>query len=231
MKPQTPIQSKPNMSRLIIGIMLAVVLLGGAISFLTAGGKSHRPMVKTNDIVTITLPPPPPPPPLPPPPPPPPPKEQEMVEQTPVDTIEEPVEAPVEAPDDALGTNITGNGPDMGLRAGGGNGGTRNQIGSGRRAGKWDRYAVTVQNIIAETLRRNSGVRSAAFSLKVRVWADAYGRITRARLMGTSGTSAVDQAIKDQVLVGLQLPEPPPADMPMPINMRISARNPNLTMR
>jgi hypothetical protein len=154
-----------------------------------------------------------------------------MVEQTPVDRIEDPMETPVEAPDDALGTNIAGNGPDMGLRAGGGNGGSRKQSGFTRRVGKWDRFAVTVQNTIAETLRRNAGVRSAAFSLKVRVWADANGRITRAQLMGSSGTSTVDQAIKDQVLVGLQLPEPPPADMPMPINMRISARNPNLTMR
>ena len=231
MNPHTPVHSKPDRSRLIIGILLATVLAGGAVSFLSAGGKSHRPMVKKTDIVTITLPPPP----LPPPPPPPPPlqtKQPEMVEQQPVDQIEEPSETPMENPsDEALATNITGNGPDMGLRAGSGGGGNRNTIGTGRRAGKWDHYAVTVQNAIAETLRRTSGVRSAAFTLKVRVWADANGRITRANLMETSGNTTVDQSIKNQVLTGLQLPEPPPADMPMPINMRISARNPNLTMR
>ena len=60
--------------------------------------------------------------------------------------------------------------------------------------------------------------------MTVRVWADSSGRITRAQLVGSSGNPSVDQAIKSQVLTGLQLTEPPPAGMPMPINMRIAAR-------
>ena len=32
--------------------------------------------------------------------------------------------------------------------------------------------------------------------------------------------------IRNQVLTGLQLPQAPPADMPMPINLRITARKP-----
>jgi TonB family protein len=63
-------------------------------------------------------------------------------------------------------------------------------------------------------------------SVQVKVWADANGRITRAQLVGTSGNPAVDQSIKGQVLTGLQLPQAPPADMPMPINLRITARKP-----
>ena len=146
-----------------------------------------------------------------------------MVQQEHVEQID-PVDEPTPAPEDpGLSTNIVGgNGPDLGLRAGSGNG-NRNRIGSGRRSGKWDHYAVSVQNTIAETLRHNSGVRHATFSLQVRVWADPNGRITRASLMGSSGDATVDNAIKNNALTGLQLPEPPPADMPMPINMRISA--------
>jgi TonB family protein len=60
----------------------------------------------------------------------------------------------------------------------------------------------------------------------VKVWADSSGRITRAQLVGSSGNPAVDQAIRNSVLNGLQLPQGPPADMPMPINLRISARKP-----
>ena len=63
-------------------------------------------------------------------------------------------------------------------------------------------------------------------TLQVRVWPDANGRITRAQLVGSSGNSAVDQAIKNQVLSGLQLPQAPPADMPTPIVLRITARKP-----
>jgi len=53
---------------------------------------------------------------------------------------------------------------------------------------------------------------------------DANGRVTRSQLVGTSGNPAVDQAIKNQVLNGLVLPQAPPADLPMPINLRITAR-------
>ncbi len=220
-QPATP--ASPNKSRRIIGVLLTLVVLGGVVSFLNTPAQRTRPAAKKSDIVSITLPPPPPPP-LPPPPPPKiePPK-PEMVEQEKVDTIEPPEETPSnEVQDEALGTNIAGNGPDMGLRAGAGSG-TRHRIGGGRRGGKWDGFAVKVQNAIAETLRRNGATRNATFSMKMLIWADANGRITRAVPVGSSGNPTVDQALNNQVFAGLQLPEPPPADMPMPINLRISA--------
>lgn len=224
MKTKLLTTASSNKRRRIIGFLLALVVLGGVVSFLNTPADRARPAAKKTDIVTINLPPPPPPP-LPPPPPvkkePP---KQEMIEQEKVETIETPEETVANEPqDEPLGTNIVGgNGPDMGLRAGTG-GGTRNRIGGGRRGGKWDGFAVKVQNTIAETLRHNPGTRNAAFSMKVLVWADANGRITRATPVGSSGNPAVDQAIRGQVFTGLQLPEPPPADMPMPINLRISA--------
>lgn len=227
MSPKPPSPPKPRKHRLFIGILLAIVLLGGVASFLISGGKSTRKTSKRAEVISITLPPPPLPPPPPPPTPknePPPPDKEEMVEQAPVDEVVPP-DAPPEAPsDEALGTNVQGNGPDMGLTRGGGNGGSGNKIGGGRRGGKWDSYAVAVQTTISAALKRNQGTRSTAFSMTVRVWADTSGRITRAQLVGSSGNPAVDQVIKNQVLVGLQLTEPPPSGMPMPINMRITAR-------
>ena len=231
-KPPAP--PKPNKSRLVIGIMLAVVLLGGVVSFLTSGGKSSRPSSKKSDMVTITLPPPPPPPPPPkvePPPPKdePPPDQEQMVEQEPVPDNEPPPDnSPPEAPpSEDLGTGIAGNGPDMGL-SGAGSGGNGKIGGTGKRGGgsKFGWYAAKVQSSIADALRRNPATKSASMTLQVRVWPDANGRITRALLVGTTGNPAVDQAIKDQVLTGLQLPEAPPADMPTPIVLRISARKP-----
>ena len=227
LKPSIP--TKPGKHRLVIGILLAVVLLGGFTSFLMSSGKSTRKAPKKAEIISIILPPPPvlpPPPKIEPPKTEPPPKE-EMVEQAPVDEVVPP-EAPPEAPkDEALGTNVQGNGPDMGLTRGGGNGtGGGNTIGGGRKSGKWDSYAVAVQSTIKDALKRNQGTRSAAFSMTVRVWADTSGRITRANLVGSSGSPEVDEAIKKQVLTGLQLTEPPPVGMPMPINMRITARKP-----
>lgn len=147
-----------------------------------------------------------------------------MVEQPP-DAAEPPPEAPPAPSNEDLGTNNSGKGGlDMGLTRGGGNGLGRNSVGGGRKGSKWGYYAAKVQTTIADALRRNSSTKTAAFSMQVKIWADSSGRITKAQLVGTSGNAAVDQAIKNQVLVGLQLPEPPPAGMPMPINMRLSAR-------
>lgn len=212
---------------MIIGLLLTIVVVGGVISFLNTPAERARPAMKKSDIISITLPPPPPPKVLPPPPKNEPPK-KDMVEQEKVETIETPEEAVAADPgDDLLGGANPGNGPDMGLHAAS-KGGARNRIGGGRHGGKWDNFAVKVQNTIAETLRRNAGTRNATFSMKVLVWADANGRITRATPVGSSGDPTVDQAVKNQVFAGLQLPEPPPADMPMPINMRISARKGDL---
>ncbi len=227
--PFPPPARKNGKHRLFIGIMLAVVLLGGVISFLTSGGKSARKAAPRQEIVTITLPPPPPPPPPkiePPPPKDEPPKDDEMVEQEPVPDDEPPPEAapPDAPPSEDLGTGIAGNGPDMGLGRGTGGG---NRIGGGGRKGGGSRfgwYAAKVQSAIADALRKNPSTRNASMTLQVRVWPDANGRITRAQLVGSSGNSAVDQAIKNQVLSGLQLPQAPPADMPTPIVLRITAR-------
>ena len=150
-----------------------------------------------------------------------------MVEQEPVPDNEPPPEAPPEAaPSEDLSTGIAGNGPDMGLSRSG-NGGNGKIGGSGKGSGsKYGWYAAKIQSTIADALRQNSATKSATLSLQVRVWADANGRITRASLIGTSGSAAIDAAIKNQILTGLQLPQAPPPDMPMPITMRISARKP-----
>jgi TonB family protein len=154
-----------------------------------------------------------------------------MMEQEAVmDDEPPPEEAPPEAPpSEDLSTGITGNGPDMGLSAsGGGSGrgiGTTNNRRGGSRFG-W--YAAKVQSTISDALRRNSFTRNAILSIQVRVWADASGRITRAQLVGSSGNAAVDTALKDQILTGLQLPQAPPVGMPMPINLRITARKSSL---
>jgi hypothetical protein len=76
-------------------------------------------------------------------------------------------------------------------------------------------------------LRQNSKTRDARLKLRVRIWSDTSGRITRSELSGSSGDASVDTAIQNEVLTGLQLQEPPPADMPMPIVMLIDEQRPN----
>lgn len=219
-----PPTRKPDKSRLIIGIMLVLVLLGGIVSFLSSGGKAPKKAPREERIVIVTPPPPPPPPPVvTPPPPPPPPKDEDMVQQEEVPDDEPPPDAPApEAPPAGIDSNTGGKGPAIA----GGTGGGNRIGGSGRKGGgsKWGYYAAKVQTTVKSALAGNASTQKATFSLQVRIWADSSGNITKAVLVGSSGNPAVDQAIRNQVLVGLQLPEPPPAGMPMPITLRIAAR-------
>jgi len=156
------------------------------------------------------------------PPPPEPPKEivQKMIDQTPMDQREEkPDDAPKD-PSPAISTNVTGSGSDaFGLSGGrGGSGGG----GSGHARSRFGWYAGQVQQIVQEALSRNRILGQAEFTDRVKIWADATGRVIRIKLEQSTGNAAVDQAISE-ALDGLQLREPPPGDMPMPILMRIVA--------
>jgi protein TonB len=133
-------------------------------------------------------------------------------------------EAPKEAPKDEppLGTGIKGDGNGDGYGLG-------DKAGNGRIGGdgiKWGSYASQVQSRIQQALQQNRKTRTASMNLNVRVWADPNGRISRAQLAGSTGDPSLDNAIRDEVLTGLQLPEPPPAGMPAPITLHVTARRP-----
>jgi periplasmic protein TonB len=152
-----------------------------------------------------------------------------MVEQTPV-AKEEPKPEPAKPADDPppLGTGIKGDGAPDGFNLSGsaGSGGTGRSIGgTSRNASKWGWYAAKVQSSIADALRRNPRLRSAVMDGRVRIWADPTGRITRASWSGNPPDPSLDAAIT-AALTGLSLPEPPPADMPAPIVLRLAARRP-----
>ena len=166
------------------------------------------------------------------PPPPPPPQvvqRPQVTEQTVVNDQEiAPEEQAPAEPAAALGTNIVGNGPDafgLGRRDTGifaGQGGAGGQ-GSGNKFGS---YFSQVKEVLSDVLRQNPLTRSARFSIKVRIWADITGRVVKAKLMESTGDSAIDQAIRTGVLVGRQLPDTPEG-MKMPIELHLAARRSN----
>jgi periplasmic protein TonB len=219
---------------LVIGI--AVLLLGG-VGYLgmKALNSGHSTSSSRDDDMRIALPPPPPPPPpkqqpTPPPQQQPTPEQQEqkMVEQIPTQE-EKKEEAPKEKPDAPapLGTSITGpgGGADLGLGSGLGSGGGWGNGGGGGSKYGW--YASEVQNGVADALRSNPKTRKASMNVVVRIWADASGHVTKVRLAGTTGDTPLDNAIQGDVLGSLQFKDAPPADMPMPIVMRLSAQRPH----
>jgi TonB family protein len=84
-----------------------------------------------------------------------------------------------------------------------------------------------VQTQIEAALRANEKTRHAVMRVRVRLWPDATGRINRVQLVSSTGNSELDAVIRDQVLSGMTLREPPPKEMPMPIVMQVTARSPS----
>ncbi|EIP96896.1 hypothetical protein OpiT1DRAFT_01323 [Opitutaceae bacterium TAV1] len=228
------------------GIVLAVcALVAGGIAWwlvsTVSGSKPSAPRPQEFSMIRVALPPPPPPPPPPPQPRPeetPRPEEekQQMIEQEPVAADEPP---PAESPQPAeeaapMGTNVQGDGPPDGFGlVGRGNGGVIGGSGTGNRnvsgggGSRWGWYAAQVQTTIAEALRNHPKTRHSDLRLVVRIWPDDAGRVERAQLVGSTGDPVIDDAIRTEVLTGLTLREPPPAGMPSPIVLRLTARRPN----
>jgi protein TonB len=85
--------------------------------------------------------------------------------------------------------------------------------------GRWGAYTVAAQLSVRLALISGSDtLRGAHFHVDAALWVDSKGHVTRAVLTKPSGDAAVDAALRDQVLPGVTLPEPP-RDMPMPIHI------------
>jgi periplasmic protein TonB len=164
------------------------------------------------------------------------PQQQQMIEQKqmvapetkPLHPDDKPKEASKkEAPPGPLGVNAKGEGQGDSFGLVGRPGGNGLLDGGGGGGSRFGWYAAQVQARIEEALRENNRTKSASIpGVKVRIWADNTGRVTRAQLVGSTGDPAVDSAITNEVLTGLQLKEAPPSDMPMPIVLRVTAHRP-----
>lgn len=205
----------------VIGVV--VVVLFGQVLKGHKGPRQHKaPELVMIRPITLTPPPPPPPPQIV--------QRQQVTEQTMVnDQDVTPEEQAPEEPAASLGTGIVGNGPadafglgerDTGIFAGQGGAGGQ---GTGNRFGS---YFSQVKEALSDALRQNPRTRNASFNVKVRIWADLTGRITRAKLVESTGDAAVNEALKSGVLIGRQLPDTPDG-MNMPVELHLTARRPN----
>jgi TonB family protein len=167
---------------------------------------------------------------LPPPPPPPPPPPQPVVEKPkikepePEQKVEKPEPKKVDEPDPpptpltaAAGAGESAYG--LGVGTGGGNviGGSGGGGGGGFRL-----YASFMQTQIQQALQRSEATRTGRYRVVARLWLDPKGAIQRVQLVSSTGNVELDAAIAS-VLNGMVLSEPPPRDMPQPVNVRIAA--------
>ena len=210
---------------LIVG---AIVLIGVAwVAFRKPSGKSEAVRKAPAPQMVKLM--------LPPPPPPPPPKVQPPPKEEKRSQVEKPMDKPddqpkpADKPPEGLGTSIKGPGSGMaGLGSGRGLNGVIGGTGKGRGGKAAAAYAGQVQSKITDALRNNPTMRKASIKgVKFSVVLDATGRITGVKLIGSTGDSAMDEAIRSEILTGLQLREPPPGGKPMTITMMLHAQRPN----
>jgi periplasmic protein TonB len=200
----------------ILGGVIATTLGVGAIAlmrnFLQSTALPPKPLVQEIHLIR----PPPPPPDLPPPPPPPP--EEKVV--VPDQAKPDPTPSNEPPPGDQLGLDAQGTagGDAFGLAA---RPGGRDLLASGGSAYAW--YGGLVKNEILEQLG-NLKPRGGQHAVDVRIWVRDDGTVERVRITEASGDSAWDRAIQVALSRMTRISQPPPADMPQPISLRIVSR-------
>lgn len=204
--------------------VIAGIILASGIGFVakSLSGRPAAPPPKQEVMMVTTVAQPTPPPPAPTPPPPPMEvKKEEMI-------VEEKVEeAPVD-PTPQVETALKGAGnTGMVLKSGNSSGVFAQRSATNAEAMRRSAYAGQVKSRIEQALKGNPRTRKAKMTIEIRVWPDETGRIARAKLSGSTGDPSLDAVIRDEILTGLQVSQPPPEGMPTPIIMRITAQRPN----
>src|SRR5271157_6337083 len=212
--------------RFAVGFVACIAVLGAIVAIGIQILGNHGAPAKVSQVTMIKLLPlPPTPPPTPPPQVQPQPTVQQMIDQKqmmepetkpekPDQKRDEPPKAHDKAPG-PLGLNAKGEGAGdaFGLVGKPGGNGLLGDGDGGGGSSRWGWYASEVQATIEEALRNNPHTRDAALRVQIKIWPDKTGRIARVDLDGSTGDPIVDSAIKNEALNGLQLQEPPPADL------------------
>ncbi len=207
----------------LAGVLAAVALAAYALKGLLSGGKARKPSVQT---IAVLRPPPPPPPPKPEEKPP----EPELKEEV---KLPDPEPKPQEAQNDQpppgadLGLDADGSGAGDGFGLVGKKGGqdiTTIGGGGGASRDQFAFFANMVQAHLQDALSRNRKLRSADYMVVLKVWFAKDGRVERTELSGSSGDGDIDQQIQTTLAEAAPLRQPPPADMPQPVRLRLVSR-------
>ncbi|MFC6841137.1 TonB family protein [Xanthomonas theicola] len=211
----------PRRWRKLGATLLALLALGWLATLLLRPSQPGPARAQPPRITQVMLPPPPPPPK--PEPESPKPQQQPRPLQAAEPTPQPKPDAEQTPPGDPL-TAPAGPGDNaFGLQAGDG-GGTMIG-GKGGGGGPFASYAASVQRAVQQLLQRDERTRKGRYSATVAVWLNPDGSIGRLQILSSAGKPELDAAIV-RALQDQPLPQPPPASLPQPIQLRIGALAP-----
>lgn len=225
--------NEPHPSRRLAGpiIIVVVLVMLGLIGYYVYGLMGHAKPVKKAPKISLMTPPAPPPPP---PPPkfekkPEPPKEQkEMKVEQPPQKVDTPPPAPSQ---DLKMDGPAGDGPsafgsgkitseDLSKIGSGKPGGT----GAAERSGMFNpytNYTNLAKGELQRYLSKREALRRTRYALEVHLWVAPNGVISRFSLVGGSGDKDTDEVIAQALSSLPNLSQNAPANMPMPIRIRV----------
>lgn len=205
-------------SRLAGGIAALVLILGFVWFVRTMMSGKTVKALRQVQVVQIIRPPPPPPPDQPPPPPPPPKTEEVLPKDEPEPKPDN--EPPPSAP---LGLDAQGSAGEDAFGLAARRGGSDLVGGNGSAAFAW--YTNRLKDAVLDKLSADKKIEAKKFSLSVRVWIEADGRIKQVKLMTTTGDHDLDQRIELALSSLTRLSESPPLEMPQPVSLKIVSRS------
>jgi protein TonB len=205
----------------VLGGALAVLLLLAALAWFAHGlmsGKSQK-QARTVQNITVIRPPPPPPPPPPEETPPPPPDKMQEQEQQQSEPEPTPDNAPTPSPQ--LGLDAEGAAGDDGFGLAARKGGS-DIVGGGGSAFAW--YTGKLKDEVTDRLSSDTKLRGKKYSIGVRIWLAADGKIKDVKMTSGTGSHELDSAIASDIAALGRLSESPPLEMPQPISLQIVSR-------
>jgi len=208
---------------IVLGIVLAIPLLGLALSTLFGQTQppAHKPVVR----ISLIAPPPPPPPPKPQEEPPKP-KEQIKLDLPKPIPEEEPKPLPQEPPPPGpLGVDAQGNGPGDSFGLAGRPGG-RDIVGSVGGSGMaLSLFGSNAARQIAQDLARNPRLKHAAYKVEILIWLSKDGHLQREEIVRGTGDRDLDallrSGLKEISVLRISIPE----NLPQPLLIRVTSKD------
>lgn len=221
---QEPTATAVWLKRIVILLVAVTVLglLGYMVKALFSGSSPGKKAVTTIKLLPDTPPPPPPPPKEPP---------KEQPKEQPKEVKEVPQPKPEQTPPAEVlkMEGAAGDGPSP-FAAGavnneykGGEVGTK--IGGGPSKYQFAWYTDLIKNKIEDAMAKDKVLANGAYKVVVKIWVASNGRIERYELVGSSGDAERDVLLKKALDEMPPLSDPPPADMPQPVKLRVTARS------
>lgn len=203
----------------LVGALFAMLMIAAFVWFVRTmmAAKTGKPERRI-ETVQIIRPPPPPPPDQPPPPPP-----EKVDEPLPKDKPEEPPPNDQPPPAGPLGLDAQGSAGEDAFGLAARQGGGDLVGGNGSAVFAW--YTNRLKDAIVDKLSADGRIGSKKFSLSVRVWIEADGRIKQVKLASTTGDATLDRAIESDLSSLAKLGEAPPLEMPQPVSLKIVSRS------